>query len=37
VYNNGAVEGISYDFNYARSVNMTGVPFLPSVGIRGEF
>lgn len=37
VYNNPAVEGISYDFNYARQIYQTGVPFLPSVGVRGEF
>jgi TonB family protein len=36
VYNNPAVEGVSYDYNFARSTYMTGVPFLPSIGIRGE-
>ncbi|HMA96091.1 MAG TPA: TonB-dependent receptor [Polyangiaceae bacterium] len=37
VYNNPGIEGISYDFNYARQIYQTGVPFLPSVGVRGEF
>jgi len=37
VYNNPGIEGVSYDFNYARQVYQTGVPFLPSIGVRGEF
>lgn len=37
VYNNPGIEGVSYDFNFARQVYQTGVPFLPSVGLRGEF
>jgi TonB family protein len=37
VYNNPGIEGLSYDFNYARQIYQTGVPFLPSVGMRGEF
>jgi hypothetical protein len=37
VYNNAAIEGTSYDFNYAHQVYQTGVPFLPSIGARGEF
>ncbi len=37
VYNNSAVEGLSYDYNYARQIYQTGVPFLPSLGVRGEF
>lgn len=37
VYNNPGIEGVSYDFNYARQIYQTGVPFLPSVGVRGEF
>ncbi|HEY5956030.1 MAG TPA: TonB-dependent receptor, partial [Polyangiaceae bacterium] len=37
VYNNPGIEGVSYDFNYARKIYQTGVPFLPSVGLRGEF
>jgi TonB family protein len=36
-YNNAATEGVSYDYNYARQVYTTGVPFLPSIGVRGEF
>jgi TonB family protein len=37
VYNNPGIEGVSYDYNYARRVYQTGIPFLPSVGVRGEF
>jgi hypothetical protein len=37
VYNNPGIEGVSYDFNFARQIYQTGVPFLPSVGLRGEF
>jgi TonB family protein len=37
VYNHPGVEGVSYSYNYASRINMTGIPFLPSVGVRGEF
>ncbi len=37
VYNAGNVEGISYNYNYTRSVFATGIPFLPSLGLRAEF
>ena len=37
VYNNPGIEGVAYDFNYARKIYQTGVPFLPSIGLRGEF
>jgi len=37
VYNHPGVEGVSYDYNFARRTNQTGIPFLPSVGVRGEF
>jgi hypothetical protein len=36
VYNRGNVEGISYNFNSSQSVFATGIPFLPSIGMRGE-
>ena len=36
-YNNPSVEGVDYNFNYAKEVNSTGVPILPSLGVRGEF
>ncbi|HSQ66728.1 MAG TPA: TonB family protein [Polyangiaceae bacterium] len=36
VYNAGNVEGISYNFNYAQQSYATGLPFLPSIGLRGE-
>jgi hypothetical protein len=37
VYNNGNVEGIQYSFDYTSRDYVTGLPFLPSVGLRGEF
>jgi TonB family protein len=37
VYNHGNVEGISYNYNYTRQTYATGLPFLPSIGMRGEF
>jgi TonB family protein len=37
VYNKAGVEGIAYDYNFARRINQTGIPFLPSIGVRGEF
>jgi TonB family protein len=37
VYNAGNVEGTSYNYNYTRSVFATGIPFLPSLGLRAEF
>jgi TonB family protein len=36
VYNQGNVEGVSYNYDYTRSTFATGLPFLPSLGIRGE-
>ena len=37
VYNQGNVEGISYNYNYTASVYAQGLPFLPSLGLRAEF
>ena len=36
VYNAANVEGISYNFNYVKQSYITGLPFLPSIGLRGE-
>ena len=30
-------EDISYNFNYSQSTYQTGLPLIPSLGIRGEF
>ncbi|MBM4361405.1 MAG: TonB family protein [Deltaproteobacteria bacterium] len=35
-YNNAAVEGVDYNFNYTRQAYQTGLPILPSLGVRGE-
>ncbi|MBW2458939.1 MAG: hypothetical protein JRI68_30855, partial [Deltaproteobacteria bacterium] len=37
VYNNRNVEGISYDFRYSTRTFATGIPIIPSIGLRGEF
>jgi TonB family protein len=37
VYNNPGIEGVAYDYNFARRIYQSGIPFLPSVGVRGEF
>lgn len=37
VYNNQAPEGISYNFDYTKREYVTGLPFLPTIGLRGEF
>ena len=37
VYNSPNPEALSYDYRYARSSYQTGLPFLPSIGVRGEF
>ena len=29
-------EGVSYNYNYSQSSNLTGIPFLPIIGLRGE-
>ena len=36
VYNAGNVEGVSYNYNYTQTSYVTGLPSLPSVGMRGE-
>ena len=35
-FNVGNIEGVSYNFNQTQSTFATGLPFLPSFGIRGE-
>lgn len=37
VYNNGNAEGLSYNFNFTTRRYATGLPILPSIGVRGEF
>ena len=37
VYNSQNVEGISYSFDFSNRQFVTGLPFLPSIGLRGEF
>ena len=37
VYNQGNVEGTSYNYNSTLMQYATGIPFLPSFGLRGEF
>ncbi len=37
VYNNPGIEARSYDHNYVHRIYTTGIPILPSVGVRGEF
>ncbi len=36
-YNHASVEGVSYNYDFSKQVYGTGVPILPSVGLRGEF
>lgn len=37
VYNNQAVEGLGYNYNYTQESYQTGLPIIPSLGLRGEF
>jgi hypothetical protein len=37
VYNQGNVEGISYNYNYTLRTYATGLPIIPSLGMRVEF
>ncbi|QDE66293.1 ligand-gated channel protein [Myxococcus xanthus] len=36
-YNNPAVEGIAYNYNYTQSAFFEGLPILPIIGARGSF
>lgn len=37
VYNNAADEAYLYNYNYSQSAYQTGLPVIPSLGVRGEF
>lgn len=37
VYNQQNVEGISYNYDFTARQYVTGIPILPSLGLRGEF
>ena len=37
VYNHPAVEGYTYNFDFSQQAYQTGLPILPSIGVRGEF
>ncbi|HEY4157990.1 MAG TPA: TonB-dependent receptor [Polyangiaceae bacterium] len=37
VYNNAAVEGTTYNYNFSKQSYQTGIPIIPSIGVRGEF
>ena len=37
VYFHESPEGISYNYDYTQSTYVNGLPFLPSLGVRGEF
>jgi TonB family protein len=37
VYNNAAVEGLTYNYNFSQEQYQTGIPIIPSLGMRGEF
>jgi len=36
-YNHANVEAIAYNFNFTSRDYVSGLPILPSVGLRGEF
>jgi hypothetical protein len=35
-YNHQSPEGIAYNFNYSQKIYQTGLPIIPSFGVRGE-
>jgi TonB family protein len=37
IYNHQNPEGISYNYNYTKREIVTGLPFLPTIGFRGDF
>jgi TonB family protein len=37
IYNNPAVEAIIYNYDFSQHAYQTGLPILPSIGLRGEF
>ena len=36
-YNNQNTEGVLYNFSFTTRQFVTGIPILPSIGLRGEF
>jgi hypothetical protein len=36
-YNRGNPEALSYNFNFSQTLYTTGLPIIPSLGIRGDF
>jgi TonB family protein len=36
VYNHGNVEALEYNYNFTQRIYQTGLPLIPSLGIRGE-
>jgi TonB family protein len=37
VYNNAAAEALVYNYNFSKEQYQTGIPIIPSIGVRGEF
>jgi len=37
VYYSQNIEGYSYNYNYSQKSRVTGLPIIPSIGVRGEF
>ena len=37
VYNRGNVEGVTYNYNFTQQSTVTGIPFLPNLGLRADF
>ncbi len=37
VYNSGNAEGVAYNYNYTQRQYVSGVPVLPSLGLRADF
>ena len=36
-YNRRSIEGVANSYDYANHQNVTGLPILPSIGLKGEF
>jgi hypothetical protein len=36
VYNATNREGVSYSYDYSQSADISGLPILPTIGVRGE-
>ena len=37
VYNAANAEGVQYNYNFTQSQTVSGIPFFPNLGVRGEF